>query len=58
MAGLGCRVRVGKNGAFLLAYRDGDEVKYLAGIDGQGGTKAGVWYVVKDGKIVADENQG
>jgi hypothetical protein len=56
--GTGGRVRIGKNGAFLLAYDEGDERKYLAGIEGQGGIKRDVWYIVKDGKLVADENQG
>ena len=45
-AGPGSSASAGEEGAFALAWRDGDQMRIAVGIVGENGIKAGVLYRV------------
>ena len=49
------RAQAGEEGAFMLRWHDGERWQFAAGVVGQDGIEAGVWYVVRrDGKLAAE----
>ena len=51
VAGLNGKARAGINGAFALAYNDGEQIRIAVGIIGEDGILADTWYEVKDGQL-------
>ena len=53
VAGINGRARAGNQGAFALAWKDGEQMRIAVGIVGEGGIKADTWYRISDaGQLV------
>ena len=53
VAGINGRARAGNQGAFALAWKDGEQMRIAVGIVGDGGIKADTWYRISDtGQLV------
>ena len=52
VAGFEGRAKAGVNGAFALAYKDGNRARILVGTVGEDGILPDTWYLVTDGKLV------
>jgi hypothetical protein len=53
VAGINGRARAGNQGAFALAWKDGEQMRIAVGIVGDGGIKADTWYRIGDtGQLV------
>ena len=56
IAASGGRAKVGKNGAFALAYySDADGWRFITGKVGENGIKPDTWYEVREGKLIEAE---
>ena len=55
VAGLNGMAKVGENGAFALAFKDGEQMRIAVGIVGEEGIKANTFYKVSNGVLVEAE---
>jgi len=52
VAGVNGRARAGEQGAFALAWKDGEQMRIAVGVVGENGIKANTWYAVsKTGEL-------
>jgi hypothetical protein len=52
VAGFNGCAKAGPDGAFALAYKDGERARILVGTVGEDGIKPDTWYRVTNGKLV------
>ncbi len=52
-AGPGAAVKAGEGGAICIPWHDGKRTRFAVGYVGEDGIEAGVWYVAKAGRLVA-----
>ena len=45
------RAKAGPTGAFVIRWHDGSRYRFAFGAVGEDGIEAGVWYIVRDGKL-------
>jgi len=55
VASINGRARAGNQGAFALAWKDGEQMRIAVGIVGEGGIKADTWYRISDAGQLVEE---